>query len=70
MVAGIRPVTARPDTTGIERQADGFQVDARLVADGLGVETSRVPALLRSGEITSVCERGVEPYLRSAVLAY
>jgi hypothetical protein len=52
-------VTARPDTTGIELQPDGVQVDASLVADGLGVEASRVPALLRSGEITSVCERGV-----------
>jgi hypothetical protein len=56
---GIRPVTARPDTTSIELQADGFQVDALLVADGLGLEASQVPALIRSGEITSVCERGV-----------
>jgi hypothetical protein len=56
---GIGAVTARPDTTSIELQADGFQVDASLVAEGLGVEVSRVPALLRSGEITSVCERGV-----------
>lgn len=58
-VERVRPVTELPEATDIKVQADSFQIDASLVADGLGIEASRVPALLRSGEITSVSERGI-----------
>ncbi len=35
------------------------QIDAVVLGQGLGLEPSRVPELLRSGAITSRCERGV-----------
>ena len=35
-------------------------VDATLVADGLGVDPSSVPARIRDGVITAICERGVD----------
>lgn len=37
-----------------------FEVDARLVGDGLGIDAALVPALMRKGAITSLCERGTE----------
>jgi len=42
----------------IEFQNGTFQIDASVLAAGLGLEASRVPELLRSGAITSRCERG------------
>jgi len=42
----------------IEIQNGTFQVDASVLGEGLGLEPSRVPELLRSGAITSRCERG------------
>jgi Family of unknown function (DUF6522) len=40
--------------------ADGaFQVEASVIATGLDVEPSQVLILMRSGEITSICEQGV-----------
>lgn len=40
--------------------ADGaFQVEASVIATGLDVEPGQVLILMRSGEITSVCEQGV-----------
>lgn len=44
----------------IEFQDGAIQVDAELVADGLGVEPAAVPELLRQGKITSRYERGVD----------
>jgi hypothetical protein len=45
---------------GIEIHDGAFQIDASVLGEGLGLEASRVPELLRSGAITSRCERGVE----------
>ena len=40
--------------------ADGaFQVEASVIATGLDIEPEQVLILMRSGEITSVCEQGV-----------
>jgi len=42
----------------IEIKDDTIQVDASVLGEGLGLEASQVPELLRSGAITSRCERG------------
>ena len=45
----------------IVRDSDGtFEVDAAVLGGGLGVDPFRVPGLLRAGEITSLCEQGVD----------
>ncbi len=39
--------------------ADGsFEVDAATIANGLDLDPSAVPALMKAGEITSTSERG------------
>lgn len=39
--------------------ADGsFDVDAGTIANGLDLDPSIIPALMKAGEITSACERG------------
>jgi hypothetical protein len=43
----------------IEIQNGTIQVDASVLGQALGLEPSRVPELLRSGAITSRCERGI-----------
>lgn len=35
-------------------------VDAAVVASGFGLEPAIIPALLRSGDITARCERGLD----------
>ena len=46
--------------TKIEIQNGAVQIDASVVAQGLGLEPSVVQTLMREGKITSVCERGVD----------
>jgi hypothetical protein len=46
--------------SGIEIQDGAFQIDASVLGEGLGLEPSQVPELLRSGAITSRCEQGVD----------
>lgn len=42
------------------RYLDGaFEIDASLLGRGLDLAPSRIPDLLRSGAITSRCERGI-----------
>jgi Family of unknown function (DUF6522) len=36
-----------------------IEIDASIVAQGLGLEPSLVQAMMRKGEITGLCERGV-----------
>jgi hypothetical protein len=43
---------------GVEVRSDEIQIDAAVVAAGLGIELSAVCALMRSGQVTSLCERG------------
>lgn len=38
---------------------DSIEVEASAVASGLGLEADQVPALMRRGEITSICEAGI-----------
>lgn len=37
---------------------DMIEVDSRVVAEGLGIEPNEVEPRRRTGEITSLCERG------------
>jgi len=50
-------VTAQPT---IEICDDAFVVDAALIGELLRLPVSRVQVLMRSGEITSSCERGID----------
>lgn len=43
----------------IEIQDGAIEVEASVLGQGLGLEPSCVPELLRSGAITSRCERGI-----------
>ena len=46
--------------SGIEIQNGTIQIDASVLGQALGLEPSRVPELLRTGEITSRCEQGID----------
>jgi hypothetical protein len=45
--------------TRIELHEKTLTVDAALIAGGLGIEAAEIHPLMRDGEITSLCERGV-----------
>jgi Family of unknown function (DUF6522) len=45
--------------TYVELCGDQVQIDAAVIADALGVEASAVCGLMRAGDLTSLCERGV-----------
>lgn len=42
----------------LERTEEGFSIDASLLGELLDVSPSGVQALMRTNEITSICERG------------
>ena len=44
----------------IEFEEGAIQVDATIVAEGLGIEPSLVQERMRDGKITSLCERGID----------
>ena len=44
----------------IEFEEGAIQVDATIVAEGLGIEPSLVQERMREGKITSLCERGID----------
>jgi hypothetical protein len=46
--------------TKLEILNDAVHIDASIVAQGLGFEPSFVQTMIRKGEITSLCERGVD----------
>ena len=46
--------------TPIQFQQGTISIDAVLVAEGLGIEPTLVQPLMREGNITSVCERGID----------
>src|SRR6266496_1794935 len=43
----------------IEIGLGSLHINASVIAQGLALEPSRVQAMMRKGEITSLCERGV-----------
>jgi hypothetical protein len=46
--------------TKIEIQDHAVHIEASIVAQGLQLEPSLVHAMMRNGEITGLCERGVD----------
>jgi hypothetical protein len=46
----------------VEICSDAFVVDAAMVGELLRLPPSRVQSLMRSGQITSACERGVDEH--------
>jgi len=44
----------------IKFQDGAIEIEASVLGEGLGLEPSCVPELLRNGAITSRCERGVD----------
>lgn len=47
-------------TEQVEFSENGFVVDARVIASAFDLEPARIQEFMRSGEITSRCERGVD----------
>lgn len=43
----------------IEFEEGAIQVDATLVAEGLGIDPASVQERMREGKVTSLCERGI-----------
>lgn len=54
-----RSAVGNSETT-IERDGNGFTLDAALIGELLDVPPTDVPALMRSKSITSVCESGID----------
>jgi len=46
--------------TGFEFEDGAIQVDATIVAKGLGMAPANFMELLRQGRITSLCEKGID----------
>ncbi len=46
----------------LERNMDGFAIDASILSQLLNVPSSRVQDLMRQREITGLCERGEGEY--------
>jgi hypothetical protein len=44
----------------VQFEQDAVSVDAALIAEGLSMEAAQIQPLMRQGQITSLCERGVE----------
>jgi len=44
----------------IEFEEGAIQVDATIVAEGLGIDPLLVQERMREGRITSLCERGID----------
>jgi uncharacterized protein DUF6522 len=44
----------------VQFEEGAVSVDATLIAEGLSIEAAQVQPLMRRGQITSLCERGVE----------
>ena len=42
----------------VEVRSDEIEIDATVVAAGLGIDVPAVCGLMRSGQVTSLCERG------------
>ncbi|MFN4156676.1 MAG: DUF6522 family protein [Paracoccaceae bacterium] len=46
--------------TQVTITADGFEVDAALIAAAFGLDPATLQARMRAGEVTSLCETGVD----------
>ncbi len=46
--------------TTVTITTDGFQVDASVIATAFGIDPATLQARMRAGEVTSLCEAGVD----------
>jgi Family of unknown function (DUF6522) len=46
--------------TNVQFQNETIGIDASIVGEGLGLDASSVLSLMHKGEITSLCEQGVD----------
>lgn len=46
--------------TGVTVSTGGFEVDAALIAAAFGLDPATLQARMRAGEVTSLCEAGVD----------
>jgi hypothetical protein len=44
----------------LEFEDGAIQIDATIVAKGLGIPPTLLPQRMRQGQITSLCERGID----------
>lgn len=58
--AALRGDYAQTVMARISFQDDAVEVDAAIIAEGLGIAPEHVQAEMRSGGITSACERGID----------
>ena len=56
--------------TRVETNQDGFVVEAELLSDAFNVKPDEVQPLMRSGEITSICETGIDHDAGSSRLTF
>jgi hypothetical protein len=58
-----QPQSLKLSERAIEVSDNAFMVDAALVGELLHISAARVPALMREGKITSICERGTDEHV-------
>lgn len=56
--AGCEPCDTGPGADEPPAAAGPVEVDARLVAEGLGLDPVQVPAMIEDRRIATLCERG------------
>ncbi len=56
------PQPPRLSERAVEFSDNTFLVDAALIGELLHISATRVPALMREGEITGACERGMDEH--------
>jgi hypothetical protein len=57
-------------TQEIAFQEGAIEVDARLIAQGLGLDVASLQELMRASKITSLCERGIDNELGQCRLTF
>ncbi|HLZ02469.1 MAG TPA: DUF6522 family protein [Bradyrhizobium sp.] len=70
MIESHRGATGSLCQQRIEFRDDTFVVDAALIGELLHLPASRVQTLMRSGRLTSVCERGVDEHAGEIRLSF
>jgi len=56
----VEPQALEPTMKALEFEDGAIQVDATIVAKGLGMAPANFMELLRQGRITSLCEKGID----------
>ncbi len=56
----VRPSDSDQVNPAVEIEHNAIEVDAIVVAQGMGLELPEVQRLMREGAITSTCERGID----------